>query len=51
MKARGVIGDWIAGIFLVTVVYVLVRPRSAAASAVDSFSKAMAAIVRNVTDM
>lgn len=51
MNSKGFIGDWAAAVFLVAVVYVLVRPRSAAASAVDQFSKAMAAIVRNVTDM
>lgn len=44
-------GDWIALVFLVAVVYVLVRPRSAAAAAVDMFAESMAAIVRNVTDM
>lgn len=48
---KGTVGDWVAALFLVTVVYVLVRPRSAAADAVELFSKGMAAIVRNVTDM
>lgn len=48
---KSIMGDWIAGIFLVSVVYVLVRPQSAAADAVALFSKGMAAIVRNVTDM
>lgn len=45
------IGDWIAGLFLLTAIYVLVRPSSAAADAVTMFSRGMAAIVRNVTDM
>ena len=49
MKAR--VGDWVAAFFLIVIIYVLVRPRSAAADAVDLFSKGMAAIVRNVTDM
>lgn len=50
-RLKGSIGDWLAAIFLVAVIYVLVRPRSAAAEAVQMFSKGMAAIVRNVTDM
>ena len=44
-------GDWVAAFFLITIIYVLVRPNSAAADAVDLFSKAMASIVRAVTDM
>lgn len=44
-------GDWMAAFFLIVIVYVLVRPSSAAADAVDLFSKAMAAIVRATTDM
>lgn len=48
---KSVLGDWVAGIFIVALIYVLVRPRSAAADAVTLFSKGMAAIVRNVTDM
>lgn len=49
--ARSSVGDWIAALFLVVIVYVLVRPSSAAASAVDLFSKAMTSIVKAVTDM
>lgn len=45
------VGDWIAALFLLVIVYVLVRPNSAAADAVDLFSKAMAAVVRATTDM
>lgn len=45
------LGDWIAAFFLIVIVYVLVRPNSAAADAVDLFSKAMTSIVRAVTDM
>lgn len=45
------IGDWVAALFLLAIVYILVRPNSAAADAVDLFSKAMASIVRAVTDM
>lgn len=50
-RIKGSIGDWIAGLFLLVIIYVLVRPNSAAADAVDLFSKAMASIVRAVTDM
>lgn len=39
-------GDWFALLFLVSVVYLLVRPRSAARQAVDEFSRAMVAIVQ-----
>jgi hypothetical protein len=48
---KGGAGDWIAALFLLVIVYVLVRPRSAAAAAVDLFSKALASIVRATTDM
>lgn len=51
MKGRAAVGDWVAAFFLIVIVYVLVRPKSAAADAVDLFSKAMSAIVRSVTDM
>jgi hypothetical protein len=44
-------GDWVAAFFLITIIYVLVRPNSAAADAVDLFSKAMTSIVKAVTDM
>jgi hypothetical protein len=49
--AKSSLGDWIAALFLLVIIYVLVRPQSAAASAVDLFSKAMASIVRAVTDI
>lgn len=49
--AKSSIGDWIAALFLLVIVYVLVRPSSAAADAVDLFSKAMSAVVRATTDM
>ena len=52
MKAlKGSIGDWFGALFLLVIIYVLVRPSSAAADAVTAFSKGMAAIVRAVTDM
>lgn len=49
--AKSSLGDWIAAFFLIVIIYVLVRPNSAAADAVDLFSKAMTSIVRAVTDM
>ena len=48
---KGSVGDWIAALFLVVIIYVLVRPNSAAADAVDLFAKAMTSIVKAVTDM
>lgn len=48
---KGTFGDWIAALFLLAIVYVLVRPNSVAASAVDLFSTALASIVRATTDM
>lgn len=44
-------GDWIAAVFLVALVYLLVRPRSAAADAVDLFAKAMTSVVKAVVDL
>lgn len=43
--------DLIAAIFLIAIVYVLVRPSSAAVAAVDAVAAAMAAIVSTVTDL
>jgi hypothetical protein len=51
VSARRAVGDWAAALFLVALVYVLVRPQSAAADMVTQFSKAMAALVRTVTDL
>lgn len=48
---KALVGDWFAAFFLIVIIYVLVRPRSRAADAVDLFTKGIAAIVRNVTDM
>lgn len=44
-------GDVLAGIFLVTLVYVLVRPQSVAADAVKQFSAALASLVKTATDL
>lgn len=45
------IADLAAAIFIVTIIYVLVRPRSAAVTFVDAFAGAFASIVRTVTDL
>jgi Na+/H+ antiporter NhaD/arsenite permease-like protein len=45
------IADWAAALFVLTLVYVLVRPNSKAADAVSAFSSAMAAIVRTAVDL
>lgn len=50
MRGRASLGDWVAALFLLVILYVLVRPRSAAAEAVDLFAKAMTAVVRATTD-
>lgn len=47
----GLVADWLAALFLVAAVYVLVRPRSASADLITQFSNAMVAIVRTATDM
>jgi hypothetical protein len=49
--AQASAGDWIAALFVLVIIYVLVRPSSAAADAVDLFAKAMTSIVKAVTDM
>lgn len=45
------VGDWFALFFLVTVVYLLVRPRSAARQAVDDFATAMVALTKAAVDL
>lgn len=44
-------GEWFGLLFLVAVLYVLVRPRSGAAQMVAALGKLLAAIVRRATDM
>lgn len=48
---KGLVGDYVALIFFLAILYVLVRPRSVAADAVREFSAAMVALVKTVTDM
>jgi hypothetical protein len=43
--------DLLAGLFVVTIVYVMVRPRSKAGELVDAFGSALTAIVRNAADL
>lgn len=43
------ITDWLGVLFIVAVVYVLVRPRSAAGQLVEAVGAALAAMVRAAT--
>lgn len=45
------LGDWLALLFLVTIIYVLVRPRSKAAELVDGIAQMLIAMVRRATDI
>lgn len=45
------IADILTAVFVVAVVYVLVRPRSAAADAVAQFSTAVTAMIRSAVDI
>jgi hypothetical protein len=45
------IADVAAGIFVLALVYVLVRPRSAAAEMVGSFGNAVVALVKTAVDI
>jgi hypothetical protein len=44
-------GDWLAVLFVVAMVYVLVRPRSKAAELVEGFGKFVVALVSKATDL
>lgn len=48
---KGIVADWIVGVFLLATVYVLVRPRSKAAELVTNFANAVVAMVRAATDL
>jgi hypothetical protein len=43
------VGDVFAGLFIVTVLYILVRPQSVASQAVDAMAGAAVALVRRAT--
>ena len=43
--------DLVAGLFLVAVLYVLVRPQSKGVDLIQAFTKAMTAIVAQATDL
>jgi hypothetical protein len=43
------IGDWVAALFLVAVVYMLAKPGSVASSAISSFTTALSALMAAAT--
>lgn len=45
------VADLLAGLFVVTVIYVLVRPQSKGIDLITAFSGALTAIVRQATDL
>lgn len=45
------LGDWLALLFLVTIIYVLVRPGSKAAELVDAVGSMMVAMIKRATDI
>lgn len=45
------VSDFVTAVFFLTVVYVLVRPRSRAVDLVKSFSDAVTAMVRAAVDL
>lgn len=45
------LGDWLGLLFIVAVIYVLVRPRSKAADMVDALGQMLVAMVRSATDL
>jgi hypothetical protein len=45
------LADWLGLLFVVTVIYVLVRPQSKAAEAVDAVGDMLVALVRRATDL
>lgn len=48
---RWLIGDWIGLLFVVAIIYVLVRPSSRAAQFVDAVGHMLVNIVRRATDV
>lgn len=42
---KNYIGDWIAALFLVTVVYMLAKPSSPASGAITAFSTALSSLI------
>lgn len=45
------LADWFAVLFIVAIIYVLVRPRSKAAELVDGFGRFVIALVSKATDL
>ncbi len=50
-KIFGSVADVVTAVFLLAVVYVLVRPQSAAADMIRVFSDAVATLVKTATDL
>lgn len=50
-RVRRYAGDFFAVLFLVTIVYVLVRPQSKGVETIDLFTNGMVAMVRAATDI
>jgi hypothetical protein len=47
----GVVGDVLAAVFVLAIVYVLVRPQSKGGELVTAFGDVMTALVSNATDI
>lgn len=45
------IGDWLGLLFVVAIIYVLVRPQSKAGQAVEAFGRMLVAMVSKATDL
>lgn len=50
-KIKGTVGDFMAAIFLVALIFLLVKPKSPAADAVKAFGDAMIALTSAVTSV
>lgn len=46
---KKIAGDWFAGIFALVLIYMLVKPSSPAAQAVQTISQALISLVSSVT--
>lgn len=42
---KGYVGDWIAALFLLTVVYMLVKPSSPASASIGAFATALSSLI------
>jgi hypothetical protein len=48
---RGRVADWFVALFVVSLIYVLVRPQSKGVELVDAVSRATTALVKTATDL